>query len=191
MNMKRLFSCMAMSLVTLMTFAQDIPVGMRVEIVELADGNQDKFQYSIFQYKEENGNIGFYMSLGHKTELLSIIRDDITDTSISHTDEMCLPLGTTTEEIFDKLESMLDLLQKPNGTTVEFPCKINNGADRLGEDGKATCIVTKRFLQSKRLCFNFESGRRTARTDLTKSALKRLRLGVKMDIKLHPRKYAD
>ena len=178
-----------MSLISTMVLAQDIPAGMRVEVTE--SSQDDKFVYSIFRYREENGNTGYYMSLGKKTELLSLIRDDITDTSISHTDEMCLPMGTTMEDVLEEIESLLELTGKPNGTIVEFPCRINNGADRLGEEGKTSCMVTKRFLQSKRLCFSFTSGRRTAQADLTKSALKRMRLGVKLDGKLHPGKNSD
>lgn len=166
--------------------AQDIPVGMRMEIVESGDDTKD--QYSIFKYKENNGNIGYYMSVGYKIELLSLVRDDITDTSISHMDEVCFPMGSTREDVLEKLDSYMELLDKPVGTTVEFPCRINNGADGLGEEATATCIVTKRFLQSKRLCFHFTSGNRTADADLLKSSIKSMRLSVKLDIKLHPNK---
>jgi len=74
-------------------FAQDIPAGIRMEIVESEDDSKD--QYSIFQYKDKNGDTKYYMGVGYKIELLSMVRDDITDTSISHMDEVCFPMGTT------------------------------------------------------------------------------------------------
>ena len=67
--------------------AQDIPAGMRMEIIESEDDSRD--QYTIFKYKEKNGNEGYYMGVGNKIELLGLVRDDITDMSISHMDEVC------------------------------------------------------------------------------------------------------
>lgn len=166
--------------------AQNIPAGIRMDIIESGDDSKD--QYSIFQYKEDNGQTGYYMSVGYKIELLSLVRDDITDTSISHMDEVCFPMGSTREQVIEHLDSYLELLDKPVGTTVEFPCRINNGANALGEEATATCIVTKRFLQSKRLCFHFTSGKRTADADLLKSSIKSMRTSVKLDIRLHPNK---
>ena len=166
--------------------AQDIPAGIRMEIIESEDDSKD--QYSIFQYKEQNGNTGYYMSVGYKLELLALVRDDITNTSISHTDEVCFPMGNTRDDVLEKLDSFIELLGKPAGTTVEYPCRINNRADGLGQEATATCIVTKRFLQSKRLCFHFTSGNRTAQADLRKSSIKSMRLSVKLDIKLRPDK---
>ena len=43
--------------------------------------------------KEKNGNEGYYMGVGNKTELLGLIRDDITDMSISQTRDTCDPLN--------------------------------------------------------------------------------------------------
>ena len=165
--------------------AQDIPAGMRMELIESEDDSRD--QYTIFKYKEKNGNEAYYMGVGNKIELLGLVRDDITDMSISHMDEVCLPMGSTRQEVIDNLDSYLELLGKPAGTTVEFPCRINNGVG-LGDESKSTCIVTKRFLQGKRLCFHFTSGNRTAEADLRKSSLKSMKLSVKLDIKLHPNK---
>lgn len=165
--------------------AQDIPAGMRMELIESEDDSHD--QYTIFKYKEKNGNEGYYMGVGYKIELLGLVRDDITDMSISHMDEVCFPMGSTRQEVIDNLDSYLELLDKPAGTTVEFPCRINNGVG-LGQESKSTCIVTKRFLQGKRLCFHFTSGNRTAEADLRKSSIKSMKLSVKLDMKLHPNK---
>lgn len=183
---KTIFTVVSALMMATCVLAQDIPAGIRMEIVESGDDTKD--QYSIFKYKDTNGDTGYYMSVGYKLELLSMVRDDIVNTSISHTDEVCFPMGTTREQVLENLDSYLELLGKPTGTTVEFPCRINNGADGLGEEATATCIVTKRFLQSKRLCFHFTSGKRTAEADLLKSSIKSMRLSVKLDIKLHPNK---
>ena len=185
-NMKRTILSVAAALImATCVIAQDIPAGMRMELIESEDDSRD--QYTIFKYKEKNGNEAYYMGVGNKIELLGLVRDDITDMSISHMDEVCLPMGSTRQEVIDNLDSYLELLDKPAGTTVEFPCRINNGVG-LGDESKSTCIVTKRFLQGKRLCFHFTSGNRTAQADLRKSSVKSMKLSVKLDIKLHPDK---
>ena len=184
--MKRtILSVAAALMMATYVIAQDIPAGMRMELIESEDDSRD--QYTIFKYKEKNGNEAYYMGVGNKIELLGLVRDDITDMSISHMDEVCLPMGNTRQEVVDNLDSYLELLAKPAGTTVEFPCRINNGAG-LGQESKSTCIVTKRFLQGKRLCFHFTSGNRTAEADLRKSSVKSMKISVKLDMKLHPDK---
>ncbi|MBO7050453.1 MAG: hypothetical protein J6W42_07565 [Bacteroidaceae bacterium] len=189
--MKRFFNCMALLLISMMIVAQDIPVGMRMEVIEISQGDDEEFQYSIFQYKEENGNTGYYLSLIHSIELMGIIRGDLARSSLSHYDEVCLPMGATREEAQEKIESISELLNKAPGSTFEFPCRINNGADRLGQESTTTCTVAKRFLRGKLLVFSFESGSRNAQAELSKSALKQLRFGLKLDKKIHPGKKAD
>ena len=46
------------------------------------------------------------------------------------------------------------------------------------------CVVVKRFLQGKRLNFQFVSGGRTADVDLTRSTLKALRWNLNLGKKL-------
>ena len=68
--------------------AQDIPAGMRMELIESEDDSRD--QYTIFKFKEKNGNETYYMGVGNKIELLGLVRDDITDMSIQlGTDPNC------------------------------------------------------------------------------------------------------
>ena len=189
--MKRVINCLALLLISTMIMAQDIPTGMRMEVIEVSQGNDDEDQYTIFQYKEENGNTGYYLSMEHSIELLGLIRGDLAKSSFSHYDEVCLPMGTTREEVQDKIESMFQMLDKAVGTKFEFPCRINNGAEKLGEESTATCVLTKRFLKGKRLEFSFTSGERTAQTYLNKSVLKQLRFGLKLDKKIHPGKNAQ
>ena len=153
--------------------AKDIPTGMRMEIIEADE--EDKNQYSIFQYKDDDGTVGYYMSVGRYTELLGLIRDDLAST-FGQYDEVCLYMGSTRDEVVASLDKMLEQMGKANGTTIEYDCRLATWGQRLGEKAKTTCIVTKRFLQSKRLCFYFNSGgNRTTYADLTKSGIKSMR----------------
>lgn len=163
--------------------ARDIPAGIRMEIIEADENNQN--QYSIFQYKDDDGTIGYYMSVGRYTELLGLIRDDMA-ASFGQYDEVCLYMGSTRNDVIESLDNMLAILTKDKGATAEFQCRLATWGQRLGQEAQTTCIVTKRFLQSKRLCFYFNSGKRTTYADLTKSAIKSMRLSVKLDIRLHP-----
>jgi hypothetical protein len=180
--MKRNFFIAAIALMTMMCVkAQNIPAGMRMEVIEVG---QDDNEYSIFQYKDPEGTTGYYLSLGHVTELLSMVRDDITDASFSHISEVCLPLGSTKEDVLTNLDKLLELFNQDKGTTAELACRLATGSERLGDESTATYTVVKRFLQGKRLSFQFTSGRRTAQADLTKSVVKQLKFGVKLDRKM-------
>ena len=183
--MKKLLLIAATIMMALMNVqAKDIPAGMRMEIIEADE--EDKNQYSIFQYKDNDGTVGYYMSVGRYTELLGLIRDDLAST-FGQYDEVCLYMGSTRDEVVTSLDKMLEQMGKANGTTIEYDCRLATWGQRLGEKAKTTCIVTKRFLQSKRLCFYFNSGgNRTTYADLTKSGIKSMRLSVKLDIRLHP-----
>ena len=176
--MKRIFVIIAFTFITVFLFAQNIPAGMRMEVSEF---ETDDNEYSVFSYKDDDGTFGYYMSLGRVYHLLELVRDDITDVSFDHVDEVCLCMGTTIEEAFAFIDTLLALREKDPGTTVDFRCRMTNGAERLTDYSTATCIVVKRFLQTKRLCFHFVSGRRTAETDIKKTDLKNLRLNMKIN----------
>ena len=185
--MKRIFLVVLFSFIALSAFAQwDFPAGMRMEV---AEAGQDDNEYSIFAYRDDDGTFGYYLSLGHVFHLLEIFREDITDASLDHLDEACLWLGATADEAFATLDSFLELLDADMGTAVEFPGRLSSGAEKLGEPSTATCVVVKRLLQGKRLCFYFTSGRHTAQADLTKSAVKSLKSMFKLDQKIHPNRY--
>lgn len=182
--MKKLLTIAATIIMTFMNMqARDIPAGIRMEIIE-ADDN-DKNQYSIFQYKDNDGTIGYYMSVGRYTELLGLIRDDLSAT-FGQYDEVCLYMGKSREDVIESLDNLLEVLSQDRGTTAEFPCRLATWGQRLGNEAKTTCIVTKRFLQSKRLSFYFNSQNHTAFAYLTKLGIKSMRLSVKLDIRLHP-----
>ena len=78
-TMKRILTIIALVIATLPAFAQkqkNIPAGMRMEIVEI---EQDDNEYSIFTYKDDDGTFGSYLSLGHVYRLLEVTRNDETD----------------------------------------------------------------------------------------------------------------
>ena len=78
------------------------------------------------------------------------------------------------------------LLDGNPGTAAEFPCRLTSGAEKLSVPGTLNWVVVKRFLQGKRLCFQFVNGRHTAEVDLAKSSLKSLRRGFNLGRKMHP-----
>ncbi|MBQ9888147.1 MAG: hypothetical protein IJM41_02755 [Bacteroidales bacterium] len=183
--MKHLLFTIALVFAGVIAFAQNIPAGMRMELTECEENNRE---YSVFSYKDADGTYGYYLSLGREFRLIESNREDGTVSGhIDHIDETCILLGSTMDEAIASLDSLLDLLNEDPGTVLEFPCRLATGAERLGEPSTATCFITKRILQGKRLCFQFISGRHTAQTDLTKSSIKSLKSGVKLYKKLHPK----
>ena len=178
--MKRIITTLALACVLTSAWAQDFPAGMRREIVEI---EQNDHEYSLFSYKEEDGSLGYYLSLGHVTP---IVEAEIFGghTSFSHIDETCLCLGATKDEALATIESLLALLEEAPGTTAAFQCRRSSGGERLSVPDQANCVVVKRFLQGKRLCFQFVSGEHTAEVDLTRSTLKSLRWNINLGKKL-------
>ena len=185
--MKKVFLTLTLALATLCAFAQDFPAGMRMEIAGVSEGGEfDENEFQVFTYKDADGSYGYYLSLGHTTNILSIFGADSESFSFGHMDETCLVMGGTADEALAFLDGLLDLIDKEPGSAAEFPCRLSTGAERLADAGTATCMVVKRFLQGKRLCFLFRSGERTAETDLTKGNIKALRSGITFYRKLHP-----
>lgn len=180
--MKKAFLTITLALIAAFSFAQDIPVGIRNEITE---AGEDDNEYSIFTYKDEDGTFGYYLSLGRVYNILEVYRESDRDFSIDHIDETCLYMGANLDDAFACLESLLNLLEEDLGTTREFPCRLTNGGLRLTDHCTATCIVVKRFLQRRRLCFHFPVGHRTAEVDLTRSAIKSLRWNLDLAKKMH------
>ena len=173
-------------MVTMSVQAQNIPTGMRMEV---AEAETDNSEYSIFTYKDDDETFGYYLGLGRVINYVSIFRDDVTDMSFEDIKETCICLGSTYDEAMATLGDILDLFNKDVETVVEFKGRAATGADRLGEPNTSTCIVQKKPLGGKRLLFQFTCGKRQAQTYLTKSVVKELRLGLKMDKKLHPKQH--
>ena len=178
--MKRIFTTLALACVLTSAWAQDFPAGMRKEIVEV---EQNEDEYTLFSYKDEDGSFGYYLSLGH---MFPILEAEIFggQTTLGHIDETCLCLGATKEEALATLESLLALTEEEPGTTAAFQCRRATGGERLSVPDQANCVVVKPFLQSKRLRFQFVSGRHTAEVDLTRSTLKTLRWNLNLSQKL-------
>lgn len=182
--MKRLILSISLAFIAVMAYAQkDIPAGIRIEAGEFELDDQGVF--SVFKYKDSDDVTAYYMSVAYKINILGIFRDDITDMSLDHIDETCICIGDTADEAMAFMEDLLALLDEDPGTTTEFKCRKTNGAERLTDYSTATCIVVKRLF-AKRLNFVFESGRRTADTDMNKAAIKALISSMKFYSKLHP-----
>lgn len=181
-HMKRLLTTLALACMTLFAVAQNSPIGMKMEIAEVEENDNE---YAIFTYKDPDGAFGYYLSVGHVFQLLDLFLDN-PSSSFGLVDETCLVMGETMDDAFAFLDSLLELLDEAPGTTAEFPCRLTTGADQLFVHSTANAIVIKRFLQGKRLNFHFVSGSHTADVDLTKSAIKSLRWNLDLYRKLHP-----
>lgn len=183
-----LWALTAITALTCNTFtasAKDIPTGMRMEIVE---AEQDDNEFTIFTYKDEDGTMGYYMSLAWDFNISEIFDVQILGGSLSHIDEVCLYLGGTADEALESLNSLMSLYDKDANTTVELPARLSTGADRLGDNTTVQCIVKKKFLGGKSLQFHFVSGKHTAKTNLGKSTFKFLRKGLELDMKRNKNK---
>ena len=181
--MKRTLTILAFACITLFAFSQNIPAGIRMELTEI---EQNDNQYSIFTYKDNDGTFGYYMSLGRSYRLLEISQDDVVNASLDHVEETAIFLGSNAEEALATIESLITMFDEPLGTTAEYPCRMTTGADRLSVPSTANCIVVKRLLQGKRLSFHFQVRNHTAQADLTKSAIKSLRWNLNLYLKMHP-----
>ena len=182
MSMKRILTTLVLACMTLFAVAQNIPVGMKMEVAEVG---QDDNEYSIFSYKDPDGTFGYYLSVGHVFQLLELLFDN-SSSSFGLVDETCLVMGETLDDASAFLDTLLEMLEEAPGTMADFPCRLSTGADQLFVPSTANAIVVKRFLQAKRLCFHFVSGSHTAEVDLTRSAIKSLRWNLDLYRKLHP-----
>ena len=185
--MKKLLTLLLLSTFVLSTaYAQNQPAGMRVEV---AEGETDNGEYSIFTYKDtdEDDSFGYYLSLGRVTDFLGA--DEILGMEVQNIHEVTIRLGATTDETMAAIDSILDLYDKDVDTTVEFSGRAATNGFQLGDSITSTCTVVKKSLGGKRLQFLFPSGKRQARCYLQKSVLKELRANFKIDIKLHPRQH--
>ncbi|MBR5736708.1 MAG: hypothetical protein IKX60_07965 [Bacteroidales bacterium] len=181
--MKRIFAAAIFACIALFAGAQDIPAGIRMEITEV---EQDDNQFTIFTYKDEDGTFAYYLSLGRELKLIEVAdgEDGIFNASLSHVDETCVWLGTTYDEAMGTLEHLLTLFDKEPGYSTEFSGRLSM-VEKLGKPTVARCVVIKRLL-GKHLFFLFDNGRYTANAELTKGTVKSLITAMKFDKKLHP-----
>lgn len=160
------------------------PVGVRMEITE---AETDKGDFTVFTYVDEDDTFGYYLGLGRVSQFLGA--DEILGMQVDNIKETCILLGGTYDEAYASLGSMMDLFDKDLDTTVEFKGRATTSGERLGEPNVTTCVVQKKPLGGKRLAFIFPFGKRQAHTYISKSVLKELRFGLKMDKKLHPKQH--
>ena len=90
--MKHFTFTLLATLATVVATAQNIPVGMRMEVAEV---EQNDNEFTIFTYKDEDGTFSYYLGLGRNFNILKVFRDDITDTSFEQLNEFCLCLSET------------------------------------------------------------------------------------------------
>ena len=182
--MKRLIICLAVLLTVLPVVAQNEVAGVRYESTEITHNNE---VYSIFTYIDDDGTYGYYLSVAHEMEILTVTTPR-TESSFSIFDEACIWLGADREAAFATLDSILALFDTDAGTIVEMNARTTTGGERLGKDITVICEVTKKMLGGKRLWFYFTSGKREGESYINKSTVKQLRWGLNVDKKLHSKK---
>ena len=156
--------------------------GMRMEV---AESETDHGAYSIFTYRDEDGSLGYYMSLARTGKFLG--GDEILGMEVTNLKETIIRLGSTAEEAFGTIDSILDLFDKDLETTAEFQGRAATSGEKLGEPTTTQCMLVKKTLGGKRLEFTYTVNGRQAHTFLTKATLKELRRDFKIDLKLHPK----
>ena len=171
--MKRLFAFFFSSLIATVVLAQNGPVGVRME---RASVGEDDWEYTLFSYRDADGTFGYYLGVGVEFNLLEVFRDDIKDMTFGHVDEVCIWLGPDRAAAMETIDRMLSWYDAEIGTIFPLEARgVNGGGETLDGPIKADCILVKRILQGRRLCFNFVSGTHTARADLKRGALKTLK----------------
>ena len=83
--MKKILIALALIFPAFFAAAQEIPAGIRMEVVEISD-NDD--QYSVFTYKDEDdGAAAYYLSVGRVYSSFEAVFEGGTDISLTHVDE--------------------------------------------------------------------------------------------------------
>lgn len=186
--MKKLMVAAIGFTVALNVNAQKAVVGMRMEVAEAETTNSS---FTIFTYKDsdDDSSFGYYLGLGREFHLSEITETTDIIGNLDLISETCISLGSTYDEAYATLDSILVLYDKDVDTAVRFPARASTGGERLGKPSTATCVVKKKPLLGKRLLFQFVSGRHQAETYLSKTVVKELRMGMKFDKKLHPKQH--
>lgn len=189
MRKKILLMAAVAIMTTMSTMAQiKLPAGMRMEV---AESDTDNSEYSIFTYKDTDSDdsFGYYLSLGRVTQLLGLVRDDITDISFDDIREICICLGSTADEALASLDNIIALYDNDVETTTELQGRSATGSERLGDATSVSCIVKKKPLGGKRLQFLIPCGKRNIHVYLNKSVVKELKQELKIDKRLHPKQH--
>ena len=184
MKKNYLWILVAFLLMGTMSASAQKKLGMRMEI---AESETDHGDYSIFTYTDEDGTLGYYMGVARTSDILA--GGEILGVTGKNIKETAIWLGTTADEAFDTIDSILALYDKDVDTSTEFKSRDTNGAGNLGELSTSQCVVVKKPLGGKRLMFVFTSGNHKAHTYLSKTIIKELRAELKIDKKLHPKQH--
>lgn len=162
-----------------------IAPGVRYETSEI-EVNDD--QYSLFMYSDDGDTVGYYLGVGHSDQLLEITTGALGALSFGSFDEICLFLGTSTDEAYASLDTLISLFECEVGTEIGLPARVAPMSRYLGEYTTAVCTVRKTLLGGKRLVFTFDHGHYQVESHLSRSSIKQLRRGLKFYKKLHPDK---
>ena len=157
--------------------AKDFPAGMRNEIVSVED---DDNQLGIFTYKDEDGTVSYYLSLGREYEI-----GEIFGVSVRPIKEVCLYMGATSEEAMGFLDTLIDAFNGDVNDSFEFPGRLSTGGgEKLGDPTNVISIIKKKFLGGKYLQFHFKNGSHSAKTNISKSHVKDLKRMFKLSKKI-------
>lgn len=181
---KVLITLMLSTFVLGIVCAQKQPAGIRMEV---AESESDHGDYSIFTYKDDDETFGYYLALSRTSNFLGA--DEVLGMQVKNIREVAIWLGATSDEALATVDDILALFDKDLGTTVDFRCRAVTGSGQLSDTVDSGCVVGKKPLGGKCLQFFFKSGKRETCASLTKTILKELRMGFKMDLKLHPKQH--
>lgn len=160
---------------------------MRDEIIE---AEEDDNVFSLFTYQDDDVPFGYFLGMGQEYKISEILIDkEFSNTLITGFTETCLLMGETYDEASAFLDQLLSLYDAEVGTIAEFPCRLSKGGVGVGEPSTALCEVRKKLLGGRRLHFIFKSGNRQAEAFLDKSVVKELRMGLRLDKKLHKNRH--
>lgn len=159
--------------------------GVRYEAAEI-EVNDD--EYTLFMYSDDGDTVGYYLSVGHSDQLVEVSTQRLGHFSLGTFDEACIFLGTSTEEAYESLDTLLALFELEVGTEISLPARVASRGPHLGDYTTAVCTVQKPLLSGKRLVFAFDHGHYYVETRLSRLSVKELKRSLKFYKKLHPDK---
>lgn len=111
--MKRTLTIIAFLMLSVLAFAQ------RTDYCSVKADSKD---YQVFSFKDADGTLGYYLSLGSPT---------------------CIYIGSNAAEAQRTLNSLVNLVDSPEGTVQEFQARAIDGG-QLGKFGTTDSVVEKK-----------------------------------------------
>ena len=111
--MKRTLTIIAFLMLSVLAFAQ------RTDYCSVKADSKD---YQVFSFKDADGTLGYYLSLGSPT---------------------CIYIGSNAAEAQRTLNSLVNLVDSPEGTVQEFQTRALDGG-QLGKFGTMDSVVEKK-----------------------------------------------